>query len=193
MQVEFFDPQAGLGNLTFVTNGPKYRIRGVELQTVARVTNGLTVTGAAAWNSSNQLNSPYLIATKGPFAGQPITSIPNPYGAINSPTSQSPPFQGNLRARYEFPVDAYKAFLQVGAQHQAHSYSATGLVQNYDLPGFTTYDAAVGIGKDQWTVQAYGRNLTDSRAILFSSYYEFIKADTVIRPRVAGLNFTWKF
>ena len=67
------------------------------------------------------------------------------------------------------------------------------LVQNYNLPGFTTYDAAAGIGKDQWTVQAYGRNLTDSRAILFSSYYEFIKADTVIRPRVAGVNFSWKF
>jgi iron complex outermembrane receptor protein len=32
--VEFFDPQQGFGNLTFVTNGPNYRVRGGELQVV---------------------------------------------------------------------------------------------------------------------------------------------------------------
>jgi len=193
VQVSFYDPQGGLGNLTFITNGPNYRVRGVETQIVARVTHGLTFTGAASWNSSNQTNSPFLIGSTGAMAGQPITSIPNPYGPLNSPTSQSPPFQANLRVRYEFAIEDYKAFLQIGGQHQAHSYSATGNVQAYDQPGFSTYDASVGVGKDAWVVQAVGQNLTDARADLFTNDNEWIKAETVNRPRTVSLRFSYKF
>src|ERR1700691_5660877 len=118
-QVEFFDPQGGLGNLTFATNGPNYRVRGVEIQFVARVTEGLTVQGSGAWNSSDQTNSPYLVNNnpKSPTFGQNITSVANPYGPLNSPLANSPPFQANLRARYEVPVRDYKVFFQAGGQH----------------------------------------------------------------------------
>jgi len=69
VQTTFFDPQGGLGNLAFETNGPNYRVRGLEIQLVARVTHGLTLTGAASWNSSDQMNSPYVNDVN----GQPIT------------------------------------------------------------------------------------------------------------------------
>ena len=189
VQDTFFDPNGGLGNLAFETNGPNYRVRGLETQIVARVTRGLTVTGSAAWNSSSQTNSPYLIST----AGQPITSIPNPYGAPGSTLAMSPPFQGNLRVRYEFNWGDYRPFAQVGGQHQAHSHSATGYVQNYDQPGYSTYDAFLGVAKDDWTVQAYIENLTDTRADLFTSNSQQVKAITVNRPRTAGLKFSYKF
>jgi iron complex outermembrane recepter protein len=189
VQVSIFDPQAGLGDLVFTTNGPNYRVRGIETQVIARVTHGLTLTGAASWNSSNQTNSPYLIGTN----GQPILSIPNPYGAIDSPLAQAPAFQGNLRARYEFDFGDYHAFWQIGAQRQDHSYSATGNVQAYDQPAFTTYDASIGAAKDAWTVQLYGQNLTDTRAILYANSQQFIQADYVNRPRIAGLKFSYKF
>jgi iron complex outermembrane receptor protein len=78
VQVLFFDPQGGLGNLVFTTNGPNYRVRCLEMQAVARVTHELTLTGAASWNSGEQTNSPYLMGTN----GQPITSVRNPCGAI---------------------------------------------------------------------------------------------------------------
>ena len=35
-QTGFFDPQGGLGNLAFATNGPSYRVRGVEPSVIAR-------------------------------------------------------------------------------------------------------------------------------------------------------------
>lgn len=189
VQVAFFDPQGGLGNVVFTTNGPSYRVRGVETQLVARVTHALTVTGGASWNSSNQTNSPYLTATN----GQPITSIPNPYGALDSPLAQSPPFQANLRARYEVDFNDIHAFLQIGGQHQAHSYSATGYVEAYDQPGFTTYDASLGAAKDSWTVQLFGQNITDARAITFINSNQFIVADFVERPRTGGVKFSYKF
>jgi iron complex outermembrane recepter protein len=189
VQIQFFDPQGGLGNLTFTTNGPNYRVRGVETSIVARVTHGLTLTGAASWNSSDLTNSPYLTAVN----GQPITSIPNPYGAINSSLAQSPPFQANLRARYEFTVNDYHAFWQVGGVHQAHSYSATGHVQNYDQPGYTTYDGTLGVAKDAWLLQLYGENLTDARYVTFANSDQFVKEDFVGRPRTIGLKYSFKF
>src|SRR5665213_1134057 len=39
VQIGFFDP-GQLGNLTFGTNGPNYRIRGLEVSLIARVTDG---------------------------------------------------------------------------------------------------------------------------------------------------------
>jgi outer membrane receptor protein involved in Fe transport len=189
VQDVFFDPNGGLGNLAFETNGPNYRVRGVETQIIGRVTRGLTVTGSASWNSSSQTNSPYI----NDVAGQPITSIPNPYGSPGSTLAESPPFQGNLRIRYEFDWGDYHPFMQVGGQHQAHSHSATGFVQNYDQASYSTYDAFAGVGKDDWTVQFYCENFTDTRADLFTSNSQQVMAITVNRPRTAGLKFSYKF
>jgi iron complex outermembrane recepter protein len=189
VQVGFADPQSALGNLGFIVNGPDYRVRGVETQAIARVTHGLTLTGAASWNSSNQTNSPYLTGVN----GQPITSIPNPYGPLNSSLAQSPPFQGNLRARYEFTVNDYRAFWQIGGVHQAHAHSATGYIQNFDEPSYTTYDASLGVAKDAWTAQLYGQNITDTRYVTFITASQFVTQDFVGRPRTMGVKFSYKF
>jgi outer membrane receptor protein involved in Fe transport len=204
VQLGFFDPSQ-LGNLTFNTNGANYRVKGLEVQLVARVTSGLTIQGSASWNSSSQTNSPYLVANNPASVnyGKPITTIPNPYGVQGSPLAQSPPFQGNLRARYEWAINSYQAFVQFGGSRQAHSLSVTGNVpsiaptgstfQAYDQPAFTTYDGALGISKDAWILQLYGQNLTDTRAKVFISSSEAIETQTVIRPRVAGVKFGYKF
>jgi outer membrane receptor protein involved in Fe transport len=204
VQLDFFDPTE-LGNLTFNTNGANYRVKGVELQVVARVVAGLTVQGSASWNSSSQTNSPYLVANNPASVnfGQPITSIRNPYGVQGSPLAQSPPFQANLRARYEWSFNDYLAFVQLGGAHQAHSLSVVGnapsiapvgsINQAYDQPSYTTYDGALGLGKEAWTAQIYGQNLTDTRGKTFISSSMAIETQTVIRPRVVGLRFSHKF
>ena len=194
-QIAIFDPGV-TGNLIFTTNGPDYRVRGAELSFLGRV-GGLTVTGAGSVNSSGVVKTLSLV---NPNTGAPI-NIANPFGELGSPLAQSPPFQGNLRVRYDFPVSDYQAFVQAGVVHQGGSYSSTdkltktlqgASVAFYD-PAFTTYDAAVGIAKDTWTVQVYGENLTDTNANLFSSYNDFIKATTVNRPRTFGLRFSYKY
>ena len=209
-QVGFFCPQCGLGNLTFGTNGPNYRVKGLELQLVARVTEGLTLTGAASWNSTEQTNSPSLINNNpaSPTFGQPITEhctgpYPAPaaqctalqavYGPEGSPLANSPPFQMNLRARYEWTLGVYQAWAQLGFVHQAHSLSATGNVEAYDQPAWTTYDGSIGIGKDNWTVSFVGQNLSDENKSLFTSSRQFILTETPMRPRVLELRFDYKF
>ncbi len=197
VQVQIFE-SCCYGNLSFVINGPDYRVRGLETEVIGRVTHELTVIGSASWNSSNLTNAPNLLQPN----GQPITipvvaGVPNvggsAFGTPGSPLAESPPFQASVRARYEVEFGAYKAFAQIGGTHQAHSYSATGNIQTYDQAGFSTYDASLGVGKDAWLTQIYGQNLTDTRANLFENGNQFVTAETINRPRTAGLKFSYKF
>ncbi len=185
------------GNLTFGTNGPDYRVNGVESEVVFKVIKQLTITASAAWNSSELTNSPALIGIN----GKPIPINLEPFGTIGSPLAMSPPFQGNIRIRYEFKLNDYDAFWQLAGTHQAHSYSTTDRVTTdlqgnsiaYENAPFSTMDGSIGIGKDKWTTQFYGENLTDTRAQLFSSYAQFTKMTTVNRPRTLGLRIGYKF
>jgi outer membrane receptor protein involved in Fe transport len=203
-QVGFFCPQCGLGNLTFGTNGPDYRVRGVELQLAARITTGLTVQGSAAWNSGELTNSPALIDNnpKSPTFGKPITDyyvngvatpLADVYGKPGSPLANSPPFEANLRVRYDWEIGDYTPYVQAGFQHQAHSQSAAGHVESYNQPAWTTFDASVGVSKDSWTVSLMGTNITNTNKSLFTTSRQFILTETPMRPRVIELTFSYSF
>jgi iron complex outermembrane recepter protein len=214
VQVGFFDP-GQLGNLTFGTNGQNFRVRGIETQIVGRVTQGLTVTAAASYNKSEQTNSPALLANNPALLanpasaaefGKPITAIQNPYGAVGSPTANSPLFQGNIRARYEWSFNEYNMFAQVGATYTSSSFTQTGnnpslstggaintTLLRFENPPYGLVDASVGVAKDQWTVQLFGENLADRNVSLFTSTSQFVVAQTPNRPRVLGLQFGYKY
>jgi iron complex outermembrane receptor protein len=190
-----------------ILNGGNYRVRGIETSGVARVTSGLTIEAGAAWNHSElikqatfrwQDGTPIDFST---LQGANGRTLQNPNGPLGSPLAGAPGFQGDIRARYEFPFNGHDAFAQIAAVHQSHSLATTyqlsldlqGNSIAYDLPAFTTYDAAVGVGKDAWLVQVYGENLTDTRAELYANYAQWYKAVTVSRPRTVGLRFSYKF
>ncbi|MBW4053380.1 MAG: TonB-dependent receptor, partial [Proteobacteria bacterium] len=204
VQTALFCPSCGFGNVTFQTNGPFYRVRGVELQLAAHLFTGLSLQGSAAWNSSELSNSPALIDNNpaNPNFGKPITTryvqgvpipVANVYGSRGSSLAYSPPFEANLRVRYDWLIGEYMPFVQVGFQHQAHTHSATGYLAIYDQPAWTTYDASVGVSKDDWTVSLDGANLTDVNTSLSTSASMFILTETPMRPRVIELNFHYSF
>jgi outer membrane receptor protein involved in Fe transport len=64
---------------------------------------------------------------------------------------------------------------------------------DFKNPGYSTFDFSAGIAKDAWTTQLYVDNLTNKLAWSYSQYDEYVKADTIIRPRTAGLRFSYKF
>jgi iron complex outermembrane recepter protein len=188
-------------------NGGDYRVRGVETSLVARPLNAFSIEAGGSWNHS-------VLTSLGGFYwgdGTPIDfsaltypnggKVADPAGTLGGSLAAAPAFQGHIRARYELDIDSYHTFAQIGAVHQSHSLSTTdqlaldlqGNSTAYDLPAFTTYDAALGAGKDAWLVQLYGQNLTDTRAQLFANYAQFYKAVTVNRPRTIGLHFNYRF
>ncbi|HYC09571.1 MAG TPA: hypothetical protein VEC10_08045, partial [Steroidobacteraceae bacterium] len=60
-------------------------------------------------------------------------------------------------------------------------------------PAYTVYDAQLGVAKDRWRVMAYGTNLSNSHASVFTSSAQFIEAQIPLRPRVLGLTMGWSF
>ncbi len=217
VQISLFDPPH-LGNTTFNVNGPTYRIRGLEIQFIAKVFEGFTVQGSSSWNSTEQTNAPCLISNR-PTANNPtplgqcitqVKSAPydNPYGVLGTRAAFSPPWQFNSRGRYDWAFEGYDAFVSVGASHvgpmsnepasfpdgndPAQNPPTTTLLR-YEIPGYTTYDAAVGASKDNWSVQLSGSNLSNSDAVTNISSGQFIKSEIPLRPRVLTFTVGYKF
>jgi iron complex outermembrane receptor protein len=218
VQIEFFNPGV-VGNLFYDTNGQNFRIRGIENSLAWRVTDGLTVNGSIAWNQSEQTNSPALIANNpaAPNYGQPITNacnlflatcaqVVNPFGAIGSPSADAPPMQFSVHARYEWHIGGYVPYVQAGAFHTDNFYTQAGSNPTYHLggavstsrgrfqvPSYSTYDAAVGVSKDSWYFALTCENLSNSNAATFISSQQFITAETPLRPRVITGTFGYQF
>ncbi|GAC1454441.1 MAG: TonB-dependent receptor [Steroidobacteraceae bacterium] len=222
VQLPLFDP-VHLGNTTFDVNGPTYRVRGVEIQLVARVAEGLTVQGSSSWNASEQTNAPCLTSNRvDPHNPTPIgqcigvireNQFTNPYGKLGTRAPFSPALEFNLRARYDWEINGYHPFASVGATHigamsnepasfPSESDPATASLCidpptttycRYQIPGYTTYDASIGTTKDNWTVQLSAVNLTNSDAVTNVSSGQFIKSQIPIRPRVLTFAMGYKF
>ena len=210
------------GNTTFGVQGPDYRIKGAELQIVARVTDGLTLQGSLSHNNSSETNSP-CIASSNKVANNPtpigscITQVwspalsqnvplQNPLGSVGATPAFSPTTEYNLRARYDWHISDYKMFFSVGAQHVGDMQNEPSSFQSgagvlvptttwlrYDQPAYTTYDASLGIAKDRWHVEAFGTNLSNSDASLFTSSAQFIQSQVPLRPRVLGIKVGMNF
>jgi outer membrane receptor protein involved in Fe transport len=217
VQLQLYDP-ANLGGASFIVNGASYVVRGAELQLVAKVTQGLTIQGSGSLNSSEQTTAPCLesnidSATNPTPVGTCITQIKgqpytNPYGALGSRLPYSPPLQFNLRARYDLPLASYNTFASFGANHvasmsnepstfpsgtSAAEATPTTTLLRYQIPGYTTYDAALGVSKDTWSLQLNISNLFDSAAVTNITSGGFIEAEVPVRPRVMTLSVGYKF
>jgi hypothetical protein len=102
----------------------------------------------------------------------------------------------------------YKPFVMVGANHvgsmrnepasfpdgndPANNPPTTTLLK-YTMPGYTTYDASIGVSKDSWTAQLSGSNITNSSASMNTSSGQFIKTVVPLRPRVLMVEISYKF
>jgi iron complex outermembrane receptor protein len=211
VQFLFFNPTE-LGNTSFGVNGPNYVVKGGEVQFVAKPMEGLTIQGSGTYNDDTQANSPCLTdnVSGTPAFGQCITQVlqkgvgvvpfANPFGAIGATPPFSPKFEGNIRGRYEWSMGDYKPYAQVGVSYIGGMYnepstyaSGTGVVVpnttllRYYMPGYTTFDASLGVKKDNWYAELYSENLGNSNASLLTNSEQFIKSEVPLRPRIVML------
>jgi len=217
VQLLFFNPTE-LGNTTFGVNGPNYSVNGGEVQFDARVTDQFSIDGSGTYNVDTQTSSPCLIDNEPgtPAAGGCITQVfekgvglvpfQNPFGAIGTVPAFSPKFEGNIRGRYEWKVGPYKAFAQVGVTYigsmfnQPATYTSgagiaipTTTLLRYEMPGYATVDASVGISNDKYSLELYSENLGNSHAAQLIDSEQFIKSEVPIRPRIIEVKVGAKF
>jgi len=223
VQLNFYNPSAGLGNTSFALNGPNYQVKGFEGQFVVRPTHDLTIQGSFTYNDNKQTNSPCFFGsaiTNNPTVGQCITQVyskasatniafGNPFGAAGTVAAFAPHFQGDVRARYNFALSSksdLKAFVQAGIVYTSADYnepatypSGVGVtvpgttLLRFQMPGYALVDAAVGINADRWSFQIFGSNLTNSHASTFTSSTQYIISQVPVRPLVFGLKIGSKF
>ena len=212
VQFLFFNPPY-LGNTTFGVNGPDFHVKGFEVQLQALLAEGLTLSGSASYNDDTQSGSQCLVSNvaASPTFGKCITQIipkgsstlspfVNPFGAPGTVPAFSPDFQGNAHLRYTWSMDDFSPYIMGGLSYTGDMYnqpatytSGVGVVVpnttflRFLQPGYTTFDAAVGVTFDKWYAQLYGQNLGDSHASTFTSTAQFIKSEVPLRPRVMGL------
>ncbi|MBS0393737.1 MAG: TonB-dependent receptor [Proteobacteria bacterium] len=223
VQTGLFNPGV-LGNLTLAVNGADYEVKGAELQVTARPTKELSVIGSISYNDAKQTASPCL---RNNIAGDPnigecinyyysnVTKsqkqVINALGTPGTPTAYSPKVQANLRARYDWTVNDYNWFGQVGAIYVGEMYNNTNTdpsvngdnpaaiqyinttLFRFRQPAYTTYDASFGVAKDAWSVMLFGQNLGNSDASTFTSTAQFIETQVPVRPRVLGVRVGMKF
>jgi iron complex outermembrane receptor protein len=211
------------GNTTFGLTGPTYRIKGGELQLAFRATDSLTFSGNLSYNDAKQSTSPCIrsngvtpITPHNPTpAGTCITQvrsgninvpIQNALGAIGSTPAFSPKLQYNLRARYDWSVNEYKAYASVSMSHiddmsnQPSSFTSgdgvlvpTTTWLRYTMKGYDTFDASLGFSKGAWDATIFGQNLSNKSASTMTTSGQDIKAEVPLRPRVLGVKIGLKF
>ncbi len=216
-QIGFYNPAAGFGNTSFVTNGPNYHVKGIEAQVVARPTSQLTVQGALTYNQNKQSNSPcfpinnpaaigYSASSPncvtGYYKGATLIPVLNPFGTPGGVTPFTPSVQADIRVRYDWEMHGLKWFSTLAGNYTGAMYSepntypagpATGAAvfgttqYRYRQPGYALMDATLGFTKDRWQISLFVKNLTDSNASTFTSSPQFIKAEVPVRPRTYGL------
>jgi hypothetical protein len=106
-------------------------------------------------------------------------------------------------------MNSYRPFVWVGASHvgpmtnEPKNYSpgdnpiygnppVTTLLL-YNIPGYTTYDGAFGVSKDNWTAQVTGSNLTDAYGPTNITSGQYVKAEIPLRPRVVMFLISYVF
>jgi iron complex outermembrane recepter protein len=181
---------------------------------------GSSSINSSSQSNSPCLESVGVVATSPKTANNPTpagqciavkdgVTLVNALGAYGTAPAFSPPWMFNLRARYDWEVNEYRPFIWAGASHtgpmtnEPRNYfdgdnpkygspPITTLLL-YNIPGYTTYDGAIGVAKDNWTAQINGSNLTNAYGPTNISSGQFIKSEIPLRPRVVMFLIGYKF
>jgi len=172
LQTQIFDPS--ITNLFFSANAANAEIYGLEADfTIAPYSlPGFSISGAFS-----------VLDTE-------ITEILIPTNdvLVGSDLAYAPPFQGNLRARYEWDLsDTLEAFIQPQITYSDSKFTDVVEINKLELDSYTVADLSVGVKAEQWRVEIFGENLTDERAQISGNFGNDRARLVVNRPLTVGV------
>lgn len=178
LQTTIFDPS--ITNLFFSDNAANAEIMGLEadFSYAPYAVPGLTVSGAVS------------------FLDTEITEVLTPTDDVQegSDLAYAPPFQGNLRVRYEWDLtDQLGAFVQPSVSHSASKFTDIIAINRLKLDSYTVVDLSAGVSYDQWRFEVYGANLFDERAQIAGDFYYDRARIVTNRPLTVGAKATFSY
>ncbi|MDB5445566.1 MAG: TonB-dependent receptor [Phenylobacterium sp.] len=154
----------GLNSLTVVQNAPEATIKGVEASIDWLATAQLTLSGGLAYNDARLARN---FCGADPVTGDiiPTCATADAIAPAKARLPYTPPFKGNLTARYTFGFMDWDAHLQGSVVYQSRTQvglrtSDVGFLGS--MPGYATADFSVGAEKDRLSVELYIKNAFDS-------------------------------
>jgi outer membrane receptor protein involved in Fe transport len=181
MQVSLFDPVNFGTNLTFIDNGADSEIYGVEGDVTWAPNANLLIQGSFSINDTKLTEIPDSAAVREFLA------------PVGSDLALAPPFQGNVRARYQWFLDEYTVHAQAAFIYTARSFSSIIADDRFRQSDWATVDLSTGVKRGRWGAELFVENLTDTRAQLFINTQDDIKRTTTNRPRTMGLRVSFDY
>ncbi len=178
LQTTIFD--TSIVNLFFSDNAADARVRGLEADFVwLPPVDGLTIAGALSLLDSEITRK--ITPTNDVREGDELAFAPGN--------------QGNLRARYEWTLQAngWTAHVMPMISWSADSYSDIITINRDRIDGWTMLGLTAGVATDNWSVTLYANNLTDERAEVSRSFVFDTKHVTYAQPRTFGVRASVNF
>jgi iron complex outermembrane recepter protein len=174
------------GAFVYQGNAGVAKVEGVELELLAHPIDYFTASLTGSWQeaylSSGADAAAYAL---NPTLGRTGDAIPN-----------VPRTQANLGLNYTRPIQngwEGMAAADITYRGAENSYFASNAF-NLPLPSYTTVALRLGLIKDEWSVTAFARNLTDKRAQISAiNSSQDPHALLTIQPRTIGLSVTRRF
>ena len=208
IQITLFDQN--ISNQTFTTNLVDARIKGIEGDMTWRATPELTFNAAGSYNDSSltryRKNTVVLLPLGSPLSNSPkfqfslrmryekeMSNGLKPYfhasfhhvgssisSIIDNVSIRYPTFNATAGYVASVPVTYNGVTIRPGD-------IVTPLRASQPQASYNTVSAAIGVSRDNWTLELFGENLTDERPELYKSGNDGELRITTSRPRTIGM------
>ena len=179
LQTTIFD--TSIVNLFFSDNAADAKVTGLEADFtwLPDWSDGLTIAGAVSFLNSEITNK--LTPTNDVRVGDELAFAPSN--------------QGNLRARYEWTLQAngWTAHVMPMISWSSDSYSDIITINRDLINGWTMLGLTAGVANDDWSVTFFASNLTDERAEVSRSFVYDRQRVTYAQPRTFGVRASVNF
>jgi outer membrane receptor protein involved in Fe transport len=164
--------------LTFTTNAADAEINGFEGDVTWAATDSFTLTGAWSFNDTEMVRVPPSVTDLAPEGSE---------------LALAPQIQFNVQGRYQWMLGDFDPYAQLVFAFTDEQFSSIVLDNRYLQDSYSTLDGALGVQRDNLTIELFGENLTDERAELFINSLDTDLRITTNRPRTFGVRLSWDF
>jgi outer membrane receptor protein involved in Fe transport len=178
--IDWSDIQSTIGlacGFSFVTNAGKAVSTGLELETVIRPIEGLTLTGSTAY-----VDAELTEAAAGTVA------------RVGDPLPLTSKWSWSAGATYERDLtQGLTGFIGGDVSYVGerwNTFRSAGPARATLMDGYTLVSARIGVRKDNWTLSLFGTNLTDEHVV---NNVNGLAYETVGRPRTIGVSIAAHF
>jgi len=194
IQVQLFTPQG----FTYIGNGGKARIYGLEEEITLRATQWLELGGTVSADHAATTSAAALNRISYGFFGPAPNLEPNA-ATTNGVVSGyrlpgSPELQGSLYGEAQFPILDYQGFVRLSGQYVGSAYTDFNS-QGLEFGGYTVGNLRAGLKFPHLDVTAFVDNFTNSSALSSAQDVTqfYVPTGYRIRPRTVGLTLRASF